>query len=298
MSQTELTIKPRQDAPYQQAVEVVTEIQESGFEAFLVGGCVRDLLLDSAPKDYDIATNARPKDVKALFPEARGVGTRFGVSVVRKGDIEIEIAAFREDGEYYDHRRPASVEYAGIEEDTLRRDFTINALYFDPVKMDLVDLIGGRRDLERRVLKVIGDPFERLDEDWLRILRAVRFAARFALKFDPRTWDAIRSLAPFVGEIVPERITEEIRAMLTGPNPGRAVGLLHKSGIWGTLWPMIPFDAKRIRQSVMYLKHEKTPNEAVWVALFSGLSGEKITEAVEKIRLTKPEKKSFTGSVA
>ncbi|MBU0520130.1 CCA tRNA nucleotidyltransferase [bacterium] len=291
---TDTTINPRDDAVYQQAADVVLQIQNKGFEAFFVGGCVRDLLLKLTPKDYDVATDAKPEDIKAIFPDAKGAGKRFGVSIVTTTAGEFEIAAFRQDGEYFDHRRPAWVDFSGIEADTLRRDFTINALYFDPIKREFVDLIGGRKDLERRTLRVIGDPYERLDEDWLRILRAIRFAARFALRFDPRTWEAVRSLAPFVSGIVPERCTEELRLMLTGPHSGRAVGLLHKSGIWYALWPEIPFDAKRLRKSVMFLQHDKIPPASVWVALFAGLSEAQVTRAAEGLCLTKPEKKALS----
>jgi poly(A) polymerase len=253
---------------------------------------VRDLLLGIKPKDYDIATNARPREVSDLFPKAKGVGKRFGVSVVSTKAGDCEVAAFRKDGEYFDHRRPAWVNYADLAEDALRRDFTINALYYDPHNGEIIDLVDGRSDLEKRVLRIIGDPFERFDEDWLRIFRAVRFAVRFRLKFDPRTWEGLRTLSPMVKGVIPERRTDEIRRMLQGPFPGRAVGLFHKTGIWQTLWPEIPFNTRRVRQSVNLLK-KNTSRAAIWAHLFADLPEELVARVCGDLRLTRAERKAL-----
>lgn len=281
------------DAAYQHAASVVAALQKAGFAAYFVGGCVRDLLLDLHPKDYDVATSAHPEEVQRVFPQARGVGRSFGVCTVPVGDQPIEVAAFRQDGPYYDHRRPAWVKYAGIEEDARRRDFTINALYYNPADEQVVDPAGaGLSDLDKRLLRVIGDPFERLDEDWLRLLRAVRFAARFELEFEFRTWDALKALAPMVTGVSAERRTEETRLMLQGPNPARAIGLLYASGLWQSLWPDIPFSRSRLRKIADALERDRT-GEHLWKIFFVDLPPETIANAAQQLRLTRPEKKSL-----
>ncbi|MFH1862325.1 MAG: CCA tRNA nucleotidyltransferase [bacterium] len=277
---------------YQQAVQLVQQLQNSGYAAYLVGGCVRDLLLGVEPKDYDIATEADSDVVRHIFPEARGYGRSFGVSILRYQDFTIEIAAFRQDGPYYDHRRPAWVKIGTLEEDAWRRDFTVNALYYAPQQDELVDPVSGRQDLEARILRVIGDPFERLDEDWLRLLRAVRFAARFALRFDYRTWDALRVLAPFVSGVVAERRTAEIRLMLTNPRCGRALGLLFSSGLWEALWPDLPFSPKRMRKVIAQLKQIRKKVE-IWKAFFCDLPEEIVFESARDLRLMRKEKQEL-----
>lgn len=282
----------RQDRAYDDAVQVVLELQKAGYKAYLVGGCVRDLLLGLTPEDYDIATDAKPEEVRSLFPEARGFGERFGVSILPRSTGHLEVAAFREDGFYYDHRRPAWVNYAGIAEDASRRDFSINALYYNPADDEIIDLVDGQADLHERVLRIIGGSFERFDEDWLRLFRAVRFAARFALRFDPRTWDALRVLAPMAIGVNPERRTDELRLMLQGPNSGRAIGLLHASGLWRALWPELPFTARRIRKVVHRLKNSDSGN-AAWKAFFIDLPEDVVLRCCADLRLTRAEKKAL-----
>jgi poly(A) polymerase len=280
----------RKTQAFRDAAQIVTRLKKSGFEAYLVGGCVRDLLLGLAPTDYDVATNAQPEDVQKIFPRSQGEGRKFGVICVPISDSLIEVAAFREDGPYFDLRRPAFVRYAGIEEDAQRRDFTINALYYDPVKDIISDPVEGLPDLEDRILRVIGDPFERLDEDWLRLLRAVRFASRFNLEFEFVTWDAVRALAPLVTGVVSERITEEIRLMLAGPNAAKAVGLLYTSGLWKAIWPDLPFSVQRLHKIAVALE---TDGKNFWKAFFTDLSHDAIAEATGKLKLTRSEKSSL-----
>ncbi len=285
-------LKIERDSIYIQAAQIVATLQEAGYKAYFVGGCVRDLLLGCKPKDYDIATDAKPDEVQEIFSSARGVGKRFGVSVVPAETAEFEIAAFREDGFYYDHRRPAWVNYAGITEDAVRRDFSINALYFNPADNTIIDLVDGKKDVENRALRMIGDPFERFDEDWLRMLRAVRFAARFALKFDLLTWDALRTLAPMISGIPPERQTDEVRLMLQGSNPGRAVGLLYSSGLWAGMWQDLPYTTCRVRKAVNLLKKKKSKS-SVWASFLVDLPGAAMVNICENLRLTRSEKKAL-----
>lgn len=282
----------KRDPVFIEASRIVAALQKSGFKAYFVGGCVRDLLLGLQPYDYDIATDAKPDDVKRVFPEAKGFGKPFGVLIVPTPSGEVEVAAFRKDGFYFDHRRPSTVDFAGIVEDANRRDFTINALYYDPSTDEIIDLVDGRADLEKRSLRIIGNAFERFDEDWLRLLRAIRFATRFSFYFDYSTWDALRTLAPMVVGVSAERRTDEIRWMLTGKFPGRALGLLYSSGMWKSLWSAVPFTARRVRKVVHLLREEKNES-SIWRAFFVDLHEDIIQSACQNLRLTRKEKRAL-----
>lgn len=216
------------------ALDVLRRLQRAGFAALWAGGCVRDELLGLTPADYDVATNARPEDLRPLFRHRNEIGAHFGVVQVigPRGDdgewLTVEVAAFRSDGTYTDGRRPDAVVFSSPEEDAKRRDFTVNGMFFDPVKGELIDYVGGRADLDARFLRAIGDPAARFTEDKLRILRAVRMATRFDLAIDPSTLDAARRMAPEIRAVSAERIAEELRKLLSHPNRARGVSLLRE----------------------------------------------------------------------
>lgn len=210
------------------AEHIVKVLRSSGHVAYLAGGCVRDSLLGLSPKDHDVATSATPSEVRGMFRNTQAVGAAFGVILVRLGAEQIEVATFRTDGSYSDGRRPDAVRFASPEEDAQRRDFTINGLFLDPFSGEVVDYVGGRSDLEARVLRAIGNPDKRFGEDYLRLLRAVRFAARFELTLDPPTAAAIVRHAACLRRISPERVGEELRRMLGGPARARAFELLRE----------------------------------------------------------------------
>jgi len=207
----------------QLAEAVIERLRAAGHEALLAGGCVRDLLLGRTPKDYDVATGARPEEVLALWPRALTVGAAFGVVIVCEDGCQVEVATFRRDEGYTDGRRPDQVTFTDARQDALRRDFTINGMFLDPRSGDVVDYVGGRADLEARVIRAIGDPGARLAEDYLRMLRAVRFAAELGFDIDPPTAEAIRALAPKIAQVSGERVREELARILTAP-PVRAAG--------------------------------------------------------------------------
>src|SRR5438067_13328797 len=163
---------------------VLRGLREAGHVAYFAGGCVRDVLLGLEPKDYDVATDAHPQKVRSLFRSTAAVGQAFGVILVRLGKSVVEVATFRSDGRYVDGRRPEDVRFTTAEEDAKRRDFTINGLFFDPLEDRVIDYVGGQEDLTARRLRAIGDPWQRFEEDHLRLLRAVRFAARFDLEIE------------------------------------------------------------------------------------------------------------------
>ncbi|HUT22974.1 MAG TPA: CCA tRNA nucleotidyltransferase [Sumerlaeia bacterium] len=213
------------------ARRIVERLREAGCEALWVGGCVRDALLGTDPHDVDVATDAPPGKVQELFPKHAAVGAHFGVILVLGEEAQIEVATFRTDGEYVDARRPIRVTFGSAREDAERRDFTINALFYDPAEDRVIDFVGGRKDLDARVLRAIGDPAQRFAEDALRLLRAVRFAVRFELKIEPATFAAIQANARRIEQISAERIREELVRLFTGPRPGQGLRLLDEAGL-------------------------------------------------------------------
>jgi poly(A) polymerase len=213
------------------AVFLASRLTEAGHVALLAGGCVRDRLLGKEPKDYDIATSATPAQVTRLFPGANEVGAHFGVVIAKRHGHHVEIATFRTDGSYRDGRRPDTVTFSTPEEDAQRRDFTINGLFEDPATGELIDHVGGRADLDARVLRAIGTPADRFAEDSLRLLRAVRFAVTLGFEIDPATWAAMCEHADGLARISPERIREEFSRILVLPKRARGLELLVDSGL-------------------------------------------------------------------
>jgi poly(A) polymerase len=207
------------------AESVIERLRARGHEALLAGGCVRDLLLARPPKDYDVATSARPDAILALFPDALTVGVAFGVVVVQDGPVQVEVATFRSDQGYADGRRPDAVTFTDAREDARRRDFTINGMFMDPTSGNVVDYVGGRSDLEAGLVRAIGDARLRFAEDHLRMLRAVRFAAELGFRIELATAEAIRELAAKVAGVSAERVAAELERLLAAPPDGRHVGL-------------------------------------------------------------------------
>jgi putative nucleotidyltransferase with HDIG domain len=223
------------------AEKVVKRLRDAGYDAYFAGGCVRDLVMGREPLDYDIATSARPELVMQLFPGSLAIGAVFGVVVVRVENAEHEVATFRTDGPTLDERRPIAVHYCTAQEDVKRRDFTINGMLYDPIADEVLDWVGGRQDIERRLIRAIGDPEKRFAEDRLRLLRAVRFAARFAFDIEPDTWRAVRDAASCIVNISAERIRDELVKMFTLPEGrgGRALQLLLDAGLLERVLPEV-----------------------------------------------------------
>jgi poly(A) polymerase len=221
------------------ARRVVEKLRLHGHEAFFAGGWVRDFLLRRKPRDIDIATSALPDAVLQLFPGSVAIGAQFGVVQVRMYGRSFEVATFRSDHAYLDGRHPSSVTYSGPEEDALRRDFTVNGLFYDPIAGRLIDFVHGRRDIQRKLLRTIGDPGKRFAEDKLRMLRAVRLACELGFTIVPETWKAILELAPEILQVSWERIRDEVLKLLTGPAPDRGLDLLQQSGLLIHILPEI-----------------------------------------------------------
>lgn len=222
-----------------EALDIIRKLRESGFKAYIVGGAVRDMVMGREPYDYDIATDAGPDDVERIFARVHRVGASFGVSLVVTDAGRYEVAMFRRDGVYEDGRRPATVEPADPETDAMRRDFTMNSLLYDPAEDRIIDFTGGEADIRAGIVRTVGNPDERFTEDRLRMLRAVRFAARFGFTVEPNTSESIRRLAHLVTSVSAERIGEELTKTFTGPNPGRAIDLLDSTRLLDAVLPEI-----------------------------------------------------------
>jgi poly(A) polymerase len=226
--------------PRELAAEICRKLHAAGFQAYLVGGCVRDLVLGRDPQDYDVATDAHPARVQELFPSSVDVGARFGVILVVAEGAQVEVATFRSDVGYSDGRHPDRVEYSSSpEEDVRRRDFTINGLMQDMETQQILDFVGGREDLQRRLVRAIGTPELRFREDRLRMVRAVRFAARFAYAIEPATFQAIVAAAPHITSVSAERLRDEITKLLTEGAARRAFELLDSTGLLKASLPEI-----------------------------------------------------------
>jgi poly(A) polymerase len=221
------------------ATEVVRRLQTAGFAAYWVGGCVRDYLLGREPQDYDVATSAVPDQIEALFARTIPVGRKFGVIIVLEDGHEVQVATFRAEADYQDGRHPEHVTFSNAQADASRRDFTVNGLFYDPVRQELHDWVGGEADLRAKLLRTIGSPEERFAEDHLRLLRAVRFAAQLDFRIEDKTFAALRANAPRIQTVSAERIRVELLKLFRPPHAARGLDLLRDSGLLDQVLPEI-----------------------------------------------------------
>lgn len=274
------------------ALAVARRLRDAGHAALLVGGAVRDRLLGRAPVEVDVATDAVPDRVQALFARTVAVGAQFGVVVVVAAEHNVEVATFRTDGAYQDGRRPDSVRFCGPRHDAERRDFTVNGLFYDPETELVIDYVGGLDDLRRGVIRAIGEPDRRFADDFLRMLRAVRFAARFGFRIDDATLAAIGRRAGAIRAISSERIFSELTRMLTGRRPDKAVEILEATGLLAELLPEVAGcrgvtqpaeyhpEGDVWRHTVLALSHLVHPSKALaWATLLHDV-GKPPTRAV------------------
>ena len=294
-------VQPDPQAQRAFALDVVNRLREAGYVAVWAGGCVRDQLLGRTPQDYDVATDAKPDQIRQVFGNRRtlAIGAAFGVITVvgNKRVGQIDVATFRQDAEYLDGRRPERVIFSTPEEDASRRDFTINGMFFDPIADQVLDYVGGKQDLSQGIVRAIGDPRERFAEDKLRLLRAVRFASTYGFTIEPQTLQAIQEMAPQVTVVSAERIGMEMRRMLLSDARLQAIQLLHKSGLLRVLLPQIDATvaaAGREWQAVSRaLSQLHNPSLAVAVAalLHQSARGEAATRVGRAWRLTNHDTK-------
>ena len=222
---------------YPKAVEIVNTLKQNGHTAFFVGGCVRDVLLGSKPKEIDITSSATPEQIQKLFKKTYPVGAKFGVCVVAMGDHNFEVSTFRTDSDYADGRHPNSVAFSDPKEDANRRDFTINALFWDPIESKLYDYVGGLDDLNSGIIKAVGDPIKRFEEDRLRILRCARFVSQLSFAVDRKTYDALFQIKDPLKGISPERLRDELEKILMTKKPSIALNILNDADILKVVLP-------------------------------------------------------------
>ena len=221
------------------AIDIIGKLQEKGHIAYLAGGCVRDMLRGETPKDYDIATSALPEEITSIFTKTREVGVHFGVVIVIVNNQAFDVATFRNDGSYKDGRHPEEVTFSTPQDDTARRDFTVNGIFFDPISEKYIDFVEGKSDIDKKVIRAIGEPNLRFQEDHLRLLRAIRFAARFDYEIEAETWNSIKSNASGISKISKERIRDELTKILLNENRVLGFDLLVESGLMEHIIPQI-----------------------------------------------------------
>jgi tRNA nucleotidyltransferase/poly(A) polymerase len=285
------------------ARRIVEKLRAHGHEAFFAGGWVRDYLLRRKPKDIDIATSAHPGEVLRLFPKSLAIGAQFGVIQVSMYGHPYEIATFRSDNPYIDGRRPSSVTFSNPEQDALRRDFTINGLFFDPLANRVIDYVHGKADIQSRVIRTIGNPKDRFTEDKLRLMRAIRLACVLDFEIVQETWEAILELSPGILQISNERIRDELLKMLTGPDPARGLDLLHESGLLTHILPEIDaffgtelFALVKVRLGIL-----RAPSAVLSMSVLlqdAGGTGELTHEICRRLRMSNVEADQIADLIA
>jgi len=279
------------------ARSIIETLQVAGHQAFAVGGAVRDQLLGLRAVETDIATSATPAQLQSLFQRTHAIGESFGVILVVEGDEPHEVATFRSDGSYSDGRRPSEVRFAGLEDDARRRDFTVNAIYYDPVADEIHDPMDGQADLRARLLRAIGEADARFAEDHLRLLRCVRFAVQLGFEIEVTTWEAVRGHAANIERISAERIRHELDRILKSPEPARGLKLLLESGLLERVLPEIaamvgveqppvyhPEGDVFVHTSLALEKLERRTTELVWGVLLHDVGKPKTYKVKERIR--------------
>jgi len=269
------------------AIEVITELRRHGYEAYFVGGCVRDMVMQIEPADYDIATSAHPEQIVKIFPRTEMIGAKFGVVLVIHHGHPFEVATFRSDEAYVDGRRPTGVVFTDAKQDVLRRDFTINGLLYDPITGDMLDYVNGRADIDAKIVRAIGDPCARFEEDKLRILRALRFGARLGYTIEPATWQAVVAMAPKIHQVSSERVRDELTRILTEGQAAIGMRMVHESGLQTEVLPELGW-TQHIEQSLALVPRGAPPDFAMSVLLHHTAVAD-VEAIVERLKFSRAE---------
>ncbi|HUV63314.1 MAG TPA: CCA tRNA nucleotidyltransferase [Sedimentisphaerales bacterium] len=275
----------------QAAIKIIERLRGKGFQALLAGGCVRDMLLGRRAKDYDVATEARPQDVMRLFRRTLKVGAQFGVVIVLMENQQVEVATFRTESDYDDGRHPGSVRFAGAAEDASRRDFTINGMFYDPLEEHVVDYVGGQADLASRTIRTIGKPAERFGEDYLRMLRAVRFSTQLGFAIEPATWAAVRDNAEKITKISGERIAIELEGILAHPNRALGASMLFECGLASAIFPGLAGERADCAVAVLKQLRKKVDFPLALACLFTGCDSGFAMQSCEVLKLSRNQTK-------
>ena len=275
----------------QAAIKIIKHLQQSGFQALLAGGCVRDMLLGRRAKDYDVATNAQPKDVIELFKRTLKVGAKFGVVIVLVEEQQVEVATFRTETGYTDGRHPGSVEFTTAAEDAGRRDFTINGMFYDPLKKEVIDYVDGQADLKSRIVRTIGKPAERFGEDYLRMLRAVRFSTQLGFEIESATWSAVCGNAKKIAKISGERVAMELEGILIHPHRAAGASLLVDSGLSKVIFPGFASEQAKPAISVLGQLRRKVDFALAMACFFAGCQTEFAVRSCRILKLSRNRNK-------
>ena len=269
------------------AIEIVNELRTHGHEAYFVGGCVRDMVMKIEPADYDIATSAHPAEITRIFPRTETIGAQFGVVLVIKRGHPFEVATFRSDEAYIDGRHPSGVVFTDARQDVLRRDFTINGLLYDPLTHEVIDYVNGRADIDAKIVRAIGDPRSRFEEDKLRILRAIRFGARLGYTIEQETWNAVRAMAPKIHQVSSERVRDELTRILIEGQSARGIRMLEESGLRAQILPELEWTT-HIEKSLEFLERGSTADFGFGVLLHHTAVTE-VQGIVERLKFSRAE---------
>ena len=275
----------------QAAIKVIKRLQHSGFQALLAGGCVRDMLLGRRAKDHDVATNALPKDVIGLFKRTLKVGAKFGVVIVLIEGQQVEVATFRTETDYTDGRHPGSVEFATAAEDASRRDFTINGMFYDPLEKKVIDYVDGQTDLEKGIIRTIGKPAERFGEDYLRMLRAVRFSTQLGFAIESSTWSAVCRNAKKITNISGERIAMELEGILIHPNRAAGASMLTECGLANVIFPGFVGEQAKSAISILGQLRRKVDFALALACFFAGCQTEYAVRSYRILKLSRNRNK-------
>ncbi|MBL7214670.1 MAG: CCA tRNA nucleotidyltransferase [Phycisphaerae bacterium] len=271
------------------AYKIVRRLRKEGCQALFAGGCVRDRLLGRPAKDYDVVTDAVPEKVIGLFRRTLKIGAQFGVVMVLMDSQQVEVATFRTEGGYQDGRHPGHVQFTSAKEDASRRDFTVNGMFYDPIEKTVLDFVNGRRDLEKRILRTIGTPDERFSEDYLRMLRAVRFAVKLGFEIEPATWRSIQSHAKKITGISAERITAELEQILAHPNRIQGAKLLADSGLARAIFPVREGESAAFGTQVLEHLPQAVDFPLALTCFWSGFDSKMALNQCNKLKLSNPQ---------
>jgi poly(A) polymerase len=275
----------------QAAIEIIRQLQQHGFQALLAGGCVRDMLLGRPAKDYDVATDALPADVIRLFRRTLKVGAKFGVVIVLTQGGQVEVATFRSEAGYEDGRHPTQVRFTTAAQDASRRDFTINGMFYDPLQEQVIDYVEGQPDLARRIIHTIGDPQERFREDYLRMLRAIRFSTQLDFAIEPATYEAIRRNVANIVRISGERIALELEGILISPNRAAGATMLIETGLAEAIFPGFAGPPAERAVAVLDRLRKKVDFPLALAAFFAGCPTDFAMEICEILKLSNKQTK-------
>jgi tRNA nucleotidyltransferase/poly(A) polymerase len=276
----------------QAAIQIIRSLHKAGFEALLAGGCVRDMLLGNKPKDYDVVTSATPLEICKIFRRTIKVGAKFGVIIVLVDREQVEVATFRAEAGYSDGRRPDKVSFTSAKEDSLRRDFTINGMFYDPLKKEVIDYVGGREDLKRKIIRTIGKPQERFSEDYLRMLRAVRFAAQLDFKIEKNTLNAVEKYSGNITKISGERIAMELESLSAAAKRAKGVKLLLSTGLAERIFAAFKNkSAGEFAEKIFEFLPKEITFELAAAALFASCSTDEAMENLEILKLSRNQLK-------